>query len=133
MSASSSSSTSHSEQPHKVSSDFFSKIPSVYKKIPKSQVSIHIPDNVHISNDIFILRLETSVVGTPDMKVTNIYLGKVVSPVSPIVHTFKISHGTNVATNSFKKLEPPQTRSFIKNSIDKPWFYLFINYISFII
>ena len=132
MSASSSSSSSYSEQPPEVSSEFFSKIPKVYKQIPKSKLAFYIPENVPISNHIFILRLETSVVGKPntlkDMELTNIYLGKVESPTSPIVHTFKISHGTNVATNSFQKLEPPLTRSFIKNSIDKPWFYLFINY-----
>ena len=66
---------SHSsrEQPLELSSDFFSKVAKVYRKIPTSQILLSIPNNVPMTNYLFIIRLEPEEVGNPSMKCTNIY------------------------------------------------------------
>jgi hypothetical protein len=84
---------------------------------------------VHITNDLFIIRLETEEVGHPTMKCTNIYLGKLLmNNTTPFMDTFNISYGYNKPTNNLKKIHPPVARYFIKNAVDKPWFYIYIDY-----
>ena len=128
MSASSSSS-SYQEQLPELSSEFFSKVAKVYRKIPTSQILLSIPNNIHITNHLFIIRLETEEVGHPNMKCTNIYLGKLLlNNTTPFMDTFNISYGYNKATNKFKKLHPPTPRYFLRNTVDKPWVYVYIDY-----
>ena len=61
------------------------------------------------------------------MKCTNIFLGKLLNTTTPFVDTFTLYYAYNVDTNTTKAINPPQDRSFIKNTIDKPWFYLYVN------
>ena len=129
MSTSSSMSHSSREQPLELSSDFFSKVAKFYRKIPTSQILFSIPTNVNRTNDLFIIRLEPDEVGNPKMKCTNIYLGKfLMNNTTPFMDTFNISYGYNKATNKLKKIHPPTPRYFLRNSVDKPWVYVYIDY-----
>ena len=129
MSTSSSMSHSSREQPLELSSDFFSKVAKFYRKIPTSQILLSIPNNVPMTNYLFIIRLEPEEVGNPTMKCTNIYLGKfLMNNTTPFMDTFNIFYGYNKATNKLKKIHPPTPRYFLRNSVDKPWVYVYIDY-----